>query len=283
MIETEFLAHLQRMSLIINKRVTSNYAGQRESIHTGQGLLFKDHGLYTPGDDYKKIDWKVYGRTDKLHIKRYEAERNLTVHIILDYSGSMNYGNKDVKKYEYASMLGIGFAYMAMKNNERFVLSTFAEKLERFTPKRGKKQLVAILDYLRTKKPEGKSKFEQSLQNYAKTIKTRSLIVVISDFLYDLEEIKRSLFGFKNHEIILIQVLDEVETTMKLKGEFKLKDLETKTFMKASLNPFARKNYLDKLQEHNKRIKHLANQMGATFYSVTTDKPIFNTFFEVLQ
>jgi indole-3-glycerol phosphate synthase len=70
---------------------------------------------------------------------------------------------------------------------------------------------------------------------------------------------------------------------MKLKGEFKLKDLETKTFMKASLNPFARKNYLDKLQEHNKRIKHLANQMGATFYSVTTDKPIFNTFFEVLQ
>ena len=283
MIETEFLAHLQRMHLIINKRMTSNYAGQRESIHAGQGILFKDHGVYTPGDDFKKIDWKVYGRTDKLHVKRYEEERNLTVHIILDYSGSMNYGNKDVKKYEYSSMLGIGFAFMAMKNNERFVLSTFAEELDRFLPRRGKKQLVAILDYLREKKPAGKSHFEQSLKNYAKTIRSRSLIIIISDFLYDVEEIRRSLFGFKNHEVKLIQVLDEVEKSMKLKGEFKLKDLETKSVMKASLNPFARKKYLSKLEDHNKRVKHIANQMGAVFHSVTTERPIFDTFYEVLQ
>lgn len=283
MIESDFLRHLKRMSLLITKRVTSNYAGQRGSVFTGQGTLFKDHGLYAPGEDYKKIDWKVYARTDKMHIKRYEAERNLTVHVILDFSGSMAYGNTDMKKYEYASMLGIGFAYMALRNNERFVLSTFAEELERFKPQRGKKQLVAILDYLRAKKPQGISRFELSLRNYAKTIRSKSLIVIISDFLYDPEEIRRSLVGFKNHDIKLIQVLDEVEKQMTLKGEFKLKDMETKTFMKTSLSPFARKNYLAKLEDHAKYLKHIAGQIGATFYSITTEKPIFDTFFEVLQ
>ena len=283
MIETDFLRHLHRMSLLITKRVTSNYVGQQASIQTGQGILFKDHGIYAPGEDYKKIDWRVYARTDKLHIKRYEAERNLTVHIILDYSGSMLYGNKEMKKYEYSSMLGIGFAYMAFRNNERFVLSTFAEQLERFKPHRGKRQLVAILDYLKTKKPQGASRFELSLRHYAKTIKSRSLIVIISDFLYDLEEIRRSLFGFKNHDIKLIQVLDEVEKHMTLKGEFKLKDMETKNLMKASLSPFTRKQYLAKLADHSRYLKHLATQLGAQFYSVTTDKPIFDTFFEVLQ
>jgi uncharacterized protein (DUF58 family) len=283
MIETDFLHHLRRMNLIITKRITSNYTGQQASTQTGQGTLFKDHGIYAPGEDYKKIDWRVYARTDKLHVKRYESERNLTVHVILDYSGSMLYGNKEIKKYEYASMIGIGFAYMALRNNERFVLSTFADQLERFKPHRGKRQLVAILDYLKTKKPQGVSRFELSLRNYAKTITSRSLIVVISDFLYDPEEIRRSLFGFKNHDVKLIQVLDEVEKNMTLKGEFKLKDMETKGLMKVSLSSFARKQYLSKLADHSKYLKHLATQLGAQFYSVTTEKPIFDTFFEVLQ
>jgi len=283
MIETDFLNHLNKLSLIINKRVTSNYAGQRESIYGGHGLLFRDHGIYTPGDDFKKIDWKVYGRTDKLHIKRYEEERNLTVHIILDFSGSMNFGNDEMKKYEYASMLGIGFAYMALKNNERFVLSTFAEKLERFKPRKGRKQLVAILDYLKNKKPKGKSAFKASLKNYAKTITSRSLIVIVSDFCYNIEEIRKSLGGFKNHEVKLIQVLDEMEKNMTLKGHFKLKDSETKNFVQTILNPFTRKKYLSKLADHNKQINYLAGQVGATFHSVTTDTPIFDSFFKVLR
>ena len=283
MIETDFLQHLNRLNLILNKKVNSNYIGQRSSMHAGQGLLFKDRRMYAAGDDYKKIDWRVYARTDDLHIKRFEEERNLTVHIIIDFSGSMNFGKNSVKKYEYAAMLGIGFAYMALKNNERFVLSTFADTLERFQPRRGKKQLVAIIDYLKKKKPQGKSKFEDSLKNYAKTITSKSLIVVISDFFYDLSEIKRALGGFKNHQIKLIQILDEVEKSMNMQGEFNLKDLETKRLMKTFLNTLTRKTYLTKLQQHTKELDYTANQMGATFHSVTTETPIFDSFFEVLQ
>lgn len=283
MIETDFLHHLHRLSLIINKRVASNYIGQRGSIHTGQGLIFKDHRMYAPGDDFRAIDWKVYGRTDRLHIKRREEERNLTVHVIIDFSGSMNFGSRAMKKYEYASMLGIGFSYMALKNNERFVLSTFSDKLERFKAKRGKRQLVAILDYLRTKKPEGESQFEASLQQYSKFVDSRSMIVIISDFLYEPEQVKRALFGFKNNDIKLIQVLDEIEMNMDLTGEFQLKDSETHSTLRTHISPFLRKNYLSKLQDHNLRLKRLAESLGATFHTCCIEDNIFDSMFKILR
>ena len=283
MIETDFLRHLNKLSLIINKKVTSNYTGERESIHTGHGLIFKDHRIYTPGDNYKDIDWRVFARTDKLHVKRYEEERNLTVHIIVDASASMNFGSENIKKFEYASMIGTGFAYMAMRNNERFVLSTFAGKLERFKPKRGKKQLVDILDYLKEKKAAGVSKFEDSLRDYARVVDSRSLIVIISDFLYDPEEVKRIIYAFKENDVKLVQVLDPVELKLSLEGEFKLKDMETSSFLRTFISPFLRKSYLSRLEDHVKKLKWIAHSVGATFHTVTSDMQIFDAFFEILR
>ncbi len=282
MIKTDFLNHLDRLHLIINKKVASNFVGERESIHTGHGVVFSDHRIYTPGDDYRDIDWRVFARTDKLHIKRYEEERNLTVHIIIDFSASMSFG-KEIKKFEYASMLGIGFAYMALKNNERFVLSTFSDKLERFKPKKGRAQLLAIVDYLQNKKAEGVSKFEESLLSYSKFIDSRSLIVVISDFLYSADEVKRSLFGFKNNEIKLIQVLDPMEVKLDVTGEFKLKDLETRGLLRTFISPFLRKRYLTKLGEHSAKIKWVANQVNGRFHSFSTDTSIYDAFYEILR
>jgi len=113
MISTEFLDQLTKFHLIVSKRVTSQYAGPRKSIAMGKGIIFKDHRIYAPGDDFRAIDWKVYARTDDLYVKNYEEERNLAVHIIVDSSGSMDYG-KPRSKFDYASMLGVGFAYLAL-------------------------------------------------------------------------------------------------------------------------------------------------------------------------
>ena len=284
MIETDFIRHLNRLSLIINKRVNSNYSGERPSVFTGQGLLFKDRRIYVPGDDHRNIDWKVFARTDKFHVKRFEEERNLVVHVIVDSSASMDYKSKgDTSKFDYASMIGIGFAYMALKNNERFVLSTFSDKLRVFDPRKGKKQLTLILDHLKHKKAEGASKFEESLSNYAKLIKHRSLVVIVSDFLYDPEEIRRVLSRFKNCDIKLVQILDPMEKNLNLKGEYTLKDSETKDLIKTFVNPFVKKNYEQKLEEHKKRIKWIAESLGATFYSVSTDTHIFDSFYDVLR
>src|SRR3989338_9856695 len=184
MIDTSFLKLLDRFQLILRKKITSNYAGAKESPAYGKGLVFKDYKEYVSGDDFRLIDWKVYARTEKLNIKRFEEERNMTVRIVLDASASMNYGSK-IKKFDYAGMIAIGFLYMALKNNERFELTTFSDQLTPFRQKKGTKQLMDIIQYLNKLKISGKSNFKYSLEQYKKFINSKSLIIIISDFFFN--------------------------------------------------------------------------------------------------
>lgn len=283
MINTDFLHHLDRLSLIINKRITSNYTGERKTKYTGQGLIFKDYSIYAPGEDIRAVDWKVYGRTEKLFIKKFEEERNLTVHIIVDFSASMNFKSRQIKKSEYASMFGIGIAYMALKNNERFVLSTFSDKLNVFRPKRGRKQLMILLQHLNEQQPKGITNIEASLAKYKSVINTKSFIAIISDFLYDISQIKNILYRLKNHEVKLIQILDPVEAELNLEGDYKLRDIESDEQIRTYISPYLRKNYLDRLKEHNGQIKKACDETGAKFYTFSTEKPIFDAFYEVFS
>ncbi|MBW3018777.1 DUF58 domain-containing protein [Candidatus Woesearchaeota archaeon] len=282
MIQTDFLHKLDKFSIILNKRVTSNYVGEKKSESVGRGLIFKDHTLYVPGEDFRSIDWRVFGRTDKLFVKRYEEERNLTVHVIVDMSGSMNFGTK-VTKAEYASMIGLGFGYLALKNNERFVLCTFSDKLDVFRPQRGKRQITSALDYLNKKKAAGESKLDDSIGSYKPLIKSRSMVVIISDFLYPIEEIKKTLQHLKKQEVILIQVLDVKEKNLDLEGDYKLHDAESKETLQTFINPYTKKQYSSMLEEHNSKIHNEAERYGAKFFSTDTGKPVFDTFFEVLN
>ncbi len=283
MIDTTFLNSLDRLSLIINKKITSNYVGERETAYTGRGLVFKEHSIYSPGEDFRAIDWKVYARTDRLFVKKFEEERNLTVHIVLDMSSSMGFGLHKFSKADYASMLAIGFAYMAMKNNERFVLATFSDALELFKPRRGMRQLAAIVDYLNNKKPRGQSNFEASLAGYKKLINSKSFVVVISDFLYDPEQIRHAASRFRNHRVVLIQVLDRMEADLNLEGDFKLIDSESRSVLRTFISPLLRKRYIDKMQEHQAKIQEICKEIGAEFYTFSTDYPIFDAFYKALS
>ena len=281
MIDLSFLKILDKFSLIVNKHLTSNYIGERRTQFLGRGLVFQDYSMYAPGEDYRMIDWKVYGRTDRLMIKKHEEERNLTVHIIADFSASMNFGSP-VLKSEYAAMLGIGFAYLALKNNERFVMSTFAEKLELFRPRKGRKQLAAIVDYMNEKKAKGVTNFEEALGRYKKMIGSRSLIIIISDFLYDISEIKNVLLRFKHHDVRLIQVLDKTEKELDDEGEVKLKDAESGGILRTYISPYLKKKYLNMLEMHNAMIVHECLGTSAKFYSFSTAKPVFDAFYEIV-
>ncbi len=283
MIDLSFLHQLDKLSLIINKRITSNFAGEHQTNVAGRGMIFKDHSIYTPGDDFRSIDWKVFARTDKLFVKSYEEERNLIVHIIVDFSGSMGFGLGKTKKSDYASMIGLGFAYMALRNNEKFVLSTFSEKLEMFKPKKGRKQIIAILDYLNQRKPKGTSNFSLSLGKYKQLINTRSMIVIVSDFLYDVEQVKSVLYRYKQHDIIMVQVLDKIETDLDLDGDFKLIDSETKEHMRTFITPYSREKYLEQLKEHKAEIKNACDEVGAKFFSFGTNYPVFDAFHDMLR
>ncbi|MBU0615209.1 MAG: DUF58 domain-containing protein [Nanoarchaeota archaeon] len=282
MIDTGFLDQLARFNLVVNKRVTSSYIGPRKSIAKGRGIMFKEHRIYAPGDDFRSIDWKVFARTDNLYVKTYEEERNLNVHIILDISGSMNFG-KPVSKFDYAAMLGVGFAYLALKDNEKFQFATFSEQIEIFEPKRGMSQLASMIDYLNNLKMDGHSKLRDCLYQYKRFIGTKSLIIIISDFLVDIEEIREALFTLGTHQIKVLHVLDPIEKKLNVEGDFKLHDAETNTEMITYIGTNLREHYRDLITKHSANIEKACLDLGYTYHQITTDKPVFNAFYEILQ
>jgi len=282
MISTDFLDQLNRFHLVIKKRVTSNYFGPRKSVATGRGLTFKEHRQYAPGDDIRLIDWKVFARTDDLHIKTFEEERNLTVHTIIDASASMAFG-KPISKFDYASMIGIGFAYLAMRDNEKFQFSTFNEKLEIFQPRRGMSQLASMVYHLNNTKTYGNSKFLEAMVQYKKVIGSRSMLIVVSDFLVDVNQVIESLYNIGNHEIKIIQVLDPIEKQLNYSGDFKLIDSETQGMLRTYISPRLRVEYQEMLDRHTATIEETCNSLGIHFFQITTDTPIFDAFYKVLE
>jgi len=282
MIDTGFLDQLARFSLVVHKRVTSTYSGPRRSIATGRGITFKEHRIYAPGDDFRSIDWKVFARTDDLYVKTYEEERNLIVHIVVDGSSSMDFG-RPITKFDYAAMLGVGFAYLAMKKNDKFMFSTFSESLDVFQPRRGMSQLAAMVRHLNSIKPKGLSKMRDSMSLYKKSIGSRAMIVLVSDFLINIEEIREALYMLGNHEIKILQVLDPVEKDLKFEGDFKLTDSETRDKLKTYISPRLRLHYQKMLDNHSAQIEETCNNLGMDFHLITTDTPIFDAFYKILE
>lgn len=281
MIDTSFLDGLARFNLIVRKRVTSNYAGPRKSVAQGRGVMFKDHRIYAPGDDFRSIDWRVYARTDDLMVKNYEEEKNLVVHIIVDKSSSMDFGK--LSKFNYASMLGVGYAYLAMKNNDKFQFSTFSDDSDIFQPKKGMSQVMAMIDYLNNLKLKGKTDLLGMAQKYRKIIGSRAMVVLISDFLVPIDEIRESLYYFREHELNLIQILDPIEMNLEMEGDFKLKDSESGKLIRAYLSLSSRNAYLEQMGAHSASIENECNAIGANFSQISTDTDIFDAFYRVLK
>ena len=282
MINTQFLDQLKRFNLVVNKRVTSTLGGSRKSVAAGRGLTFKDYRIYAPGDDIRLIDWKVYARTDNLYLKVHEEERNLVVHVILGKSASMDFG-RPMSKFDYASMIGVGMAYLALKDNEKFQFATFADDLEIFQPKRGMAHLAAMVQHLNSIKPKGYSKLLDTIRQYKKVIGSKSMLVIASDFLVNIEELREAFYLLGDHEIKIIQVLDRVEKELKMEGDMKLIDSETKGMLRTFVSPRMRMEYQQQLDAHCARIEEACNKLNIEYHLAVTDVPIFDTFYKILQ
>ncbi len=281
-IDTKFLHLLNRFSLIIRKRVTSNYSGSRRSIAFGHGLTIKDYRDYVRGDDLRLLDWKIMARTNKLYIRQYEEDRTLTVHIILDYSASMNFGDK-MTKFDYGAMIGSGFAYLTLMDNDKFAFNTFSSDMNTIKPRRGISQLASVIDKINALEVKGISRFDESMAKYRKNVKGRSLIIVISDFLFDIEEIKTGLLRLGKHQMNVIQVLDRAEKELKMEGDLKLYDSESKQVLRTFVSKRMQEKYQQQLNNHSAAINDICTTMNAKFNQVTTDEEIFDVFYKILR
>ena len=227
----ESVSRLSRLDLIARLVVEGYITGLHKSPYHGFSAEFAEHRQYMAGDSLRYLDWKVYGRTDRMYVKRFEEETNLKSHIILDVSGSMGFRDRGaMTKLRYASVLAASLAFLMIRQRDSVGLVTFSDAMKEHVPPRSvQSQLTEILRVLSNAGPEGTTVTGDILHTLAERISARGLIVFISDLVVDPDEL---LFGLKHfrhngHEVLVFHVLDPMEVDFEYTADTRFVDMET--------------------------------------------------------
>lgn len=281
MIDLKFLNELEQFQKALKKNASQMNQGEQKSNRSGQGMIFKDHKEYIPGDSVKKIDWKAYARTKDYFIKRFEEERRLNIHILVDRSSSMDYGSP--KKYEFAAKLGLGVAKMSLNTNDRYNFSVFSETLTNLSSGRRGKDVTQLVEILNDLKHTPESRIEDSITEYSQRIENESAVVIISDFLSDSEDIASGLTSLKHTKPVVVNVLDEKELNPDLSGDKILKDPESSSRLRTFFSRKTKKKYRSRLDNHIDNLEEVSRKNGAGFIRVSTSEDILETLLKIWQ
>ncbi|MBR4170515.1 MAG: DUF58 domain-containing protein [Kiritimatiellae bacterium] len=266
--------------LVLNSRyvVEGTLAGRHRSAQKGSSTEFADHRAYMPGDDLKRIDWKVLGRTDKYYIRRYQDETNLRVYLLMDRSGSMNYTSDPDRptKYSYASTLAAALGYVVLKARDSVGMYIYGEKMDAALPcKNSFSGLNNSMKVLQEFKPEKGTNGAEVMHQIAEAISRRALVVIISDLLDDQEAIIKAIAHFRKnmHDVIVFHVFDPAELTLDLKRGAQFEDLETGEKIIADPRSMS-KEYKDIMGKFLERYRETCAEMKVDYRLVTTDEPV---------
>jgi len=230
-IDPLIVAKLSTMLLKARFVVEGFIAGLHQSPYKGFSLEFAQHREYSPGDETRHIDWKVYGRKDKYFVKQYQEETNLKGYILLDRSASMGYKSKGITKLQYGSYLAASLAFLMLRQQDSVGLATFDERIKKYIPPRQSKgHLSLILKELENLVPSSQTGINRSLRELGQYTKRRGLIILISDLLDEQEKVLNALkyFRFKKHEVIVFHLLDPAELELPFTNVLWLEDMENK-------------------------------------------------------
>ena len=229
-LDPDTLRQLQHLSLTSRALVEGAMTGSHRSPYKGLSTEFADHRQYVKGDDLKRLDWRVYARTERYYIKRYEESTNLKAYILVDSSASMAYRSNGLPKYEYACHLAAGLAYVVVKQADCAGMVLFGEKIEDYFPPRSSlSHLRAMLDALAHHHPAKRTNTAATLHGMAELIKRRGLIIVISDLMDDPQAVIKGLAHFrqKRHDVVVLHVLDDDELNFPFEKVATFRDMES--------------------------------------------------------
>lgn len=229
-IDPLLLAKLGNMALRARLVVEGFISGQHKSPLRGASLEFAQHREYSPGDELKSLDWKVYGRTDRYFVKQYEEETSLRATLILDSSRSMGFATAGISKFQYGSTLTAALAYLLISQQDSAGLVLFDEKIRQRIPERsGREHLRALFGALEETQPSGVTQVSRALMEVGPLLKRRGLVILISDLLDEPEHTLEALrfFRYRKHEVLVFHILDPFEQDLPAQGSFLFEDLET--------------------------------------------------------
>ena len=295
---TQLLREIRRIEIQTSRLVNQHLAGSYQSVFKGQGVAFSEVRAYTPGDDVRTIDWNVTARTGEPHVKLFTEERELTVMLVVDMSGSLDLGSRDYDKRQLVARLAATFAFSAIRNNDRVGLIGFTDQVEVFVPPRaGRKHVLAVVQQVLTHQPQRRgTRAAAGLEYLARLGQRHTVAILISDFVDALpddpkrtDEARAFEHALKmvrrRHDLIPIRVEDPLELELPALGLVALEDLELlglggDVFL--DMSPRRVKAYKRRVDKERARVDQLLRKLSLDSMSIRCgdnwQQPLVNFF-----
>ena len=275
-IDTRTLMQIRSLELRARIVVQGFWNGIHASPYHGFSVEFSEYRQYVPGDDPRYVDWRVYARSDRYYIKKFEDETNLRCHLLIDQSRSMTFGSDDWTKAEYAHTLAATLAYFLFQQGDAVGLLSFDEGIRDYLPARNRpghlRQLMLSLE----KPAAGQStSISKPLQRIVELVNKRGLMVLISDLLAPVEELEEKLgrLTASGHDVAVFRILDPREIDFDFEDALLFHDVESEKDL--FIEPAAAKrNYLKRFTEHGDAARAICQKLGVDYLPVITDEPL---------
>lgn len=274
-IDAADLGRLGRLSIGSRFTVEGSIAGSHRSQLKGVSVEFADYRQYVPGDDPRHLDWRVFGRNERLYLRQYEEETSLRVHLLVDASASMAYASGNTSKYRFAATLASALAYITIHRQDSAGLALFDSKCRtNIPPKNGPEHLRSLCETLAHTNPGEKTDLAVTLHGLAEQAKKRGLVIIFSDFFDDVDKIRAALAHFRRrkHDVIVYQILDRAEIDFPFRDAGAFQDLETGE--KIVTNPKeVRASYQAAVEDFLIHCRHVCAGLGVDHQLALTDQP----------
>jgi uncharacterized protein (DUF58 family) len=284
-IDPAALMRIKNLELRAKLVVDGFLSGLHKSPMRGFSVEFTEYRQYSPGDDLRFLDWRLYARSDRYYLKQFEDETNLRCYLLVDLSRSMGFKSLTYDKAEYARTAAATIAYFLTLQRDAVGLVTFDETIREYLPARFRPGHLHRLMLLLEKSPAGTgTDLDAPLEQVARTSRKRGLVVLLSDLLAPAEtlETKLGLLRSQGHEVVVLRVLDPGEVAFNFREESLFFDLETGREL--YVDPSAiRREYQERFTAHATELVRVFNDLGIDFYDLTTDRPLENALFDLLN
>ncbi len=282
LVDPHDLANVDDLQLVARWVVEGFLHGLHRSPYVGFSVDFISHRDYLPGDDLRHLNWKLFGRHDKLYIKQYDAETNVDLHLVLDVSASMTAGEASQSKLRYASLLVASLAHLAQRQRDAVGLTLFADRvLEHYEPRGTSDHLMELISSLARERAHPPADSVRVLHEMAELMPRRGLVVVVSDLYFDTAELFGGLDHFRHfgHDVLLLQILDPLERQMPIDGAVRFVDLETGARLETLAHEI-RPGFIAAIEAWLGELKQGCLARDIDYAAFVTDMPLERALFE---
>jgi len=281
-VDPQVLARIRNLELLARSVVDGFINGLHRAPYFGASIDFAEHRGYVPGDDIRRVDWKLYARTDKYFVKQYEADTNANFSVLLDVSKSMGFGSQGISKLEYGSYLSACLAYLSHRQRDRVGIVTFDNDIVTYVPASAKhfNVLLHTLDQAKAERPGG---MLQPLQKIAEHFRRRSIVALVSDFYEDPDDLLEALKAYRilGNDLVVFHVLDPAEIDFPYTEASRFEDLETGEEIPVVPDSLA-DQYRKLMREHIDALTTKFSEARIDYVLLNTSRPLDDALFHYL-